>query len=629
MAEWTAILKNNSGSEVTVGDLGLVMASATQIDAHVQFMYGELTNSDDLKSLLSAGTLILNDGVADLNTTDAVDYLTRVHKEFLSDNHYTKTESDVITDAIATDTTNLQTEVDAVETGVGLDTDGTYIQPTGTNYLNSTTSVMGADVALDTQSKVTADGLSQEITDRGNADDLKVNKAGDTMTGDLIMGTNAVTTTVDPSGPNDLARWGYVETQITAASAGLDPKASCRAAQEVSLPACTYDNGTSGVGATLTADAVGVLPDQDGVTLASGDSLLVWKQTAQLQNGIYELTTVGTAGIAFVFTRRSDFDGDPGTEIDGGEHTFITEGISQKGYEFVTVGISAPITVGTDSIIFDIHAGSAGLIALQGEVDAIEAGSGLNTDGTYNQPSGSNYLDSTTSLAGADLVLDGQVYTNTTGLAQEVIDRGNADTNLQTEIDAIETGVGLSATGTYVQPTGTNYLNSTTSVMNADVALDTQIKTNADDIADLQTGNLDDLNVIDGIVYGKDTVRAKWLGPRVNYSFGRKGVTKNQFLEMAGAITSNNAGYRVHRNMTITSLAAQLDSSGSTVLQVRKNDSPTVITSLTISSATGNHVDNISVDLVAGDYLQVFSSNSVGVQDPTLCVVCAFNEGAI
>ena len=629
MAEWTAILKNNSGSSVTVDDLGLVIANATQIDAHLQFMYGELTNSDDLKTLLTAGTLVLNDGTADLNTTDSVDYLTRVHKEFLSDNHYTKTESDVITDAIGTDVTGLQTEVDAIETGVGLHTDGTYIQPTGTNYLNSTTTVMGADVALDTQAKTTADGLAQEITDRGTADALKVDKAGDTMTGDLVMGANAVTSTADPSGPNDLPRWGYVETQITAAAAGLDPKASCKAAQTVALPACTYDNGTSGVGATLTADAVGVLPDQDGVTLAANDSLLVWKQTNAAHNGIYELTTVGTSGVAFIFTRREDFDGNPAAEIDGGEHTFITEGTSQQGYEFVTVGISAAVTVGTDDIDFDVHAGSAGLVALQGEVDAIETGAGLDTDGTYITPTGTNYLNSTTDLADADVALDTQVDINETAISTETTARQTADSNLQTEIDAIENGVGLHTDGTYIQPTGTNYLNSTTDLMEADVALDTQVKTNADDIATLQSGNLDDLNVVDGVVYGKDTTRVKWMGPRLNYTYGRKGVTKNQFLYMSGAIPSNMAGYRIHRAMTITSLSGQLDTSGSCVLEVRKNDSPTVITSLTISSATGAHTDTVNIDLVAGDFIQVYCNNSVGVNDPTLNVTVAYNGGAV
>lgn len=43
---------------------------------------------------------------------------------------------------------------------------------------------------------------------------------------------------------------------------------------------------------------------------------------------------------------------------------------------------------------------------LQEEVDRIEAGAGLNTDGTYIQPAGTNFIDTSTSLANADILLD-------------------------------------------------------------------------------------------------------------------------------------------------------------------------------------------------------------------------------
>lgn len=55
--------------------------------------------------------------------------------------------------------------------------------------------------------------------------------------------------------------------------------------------------------------------------------------------------------------------------------------------------------------------------ALQAEVDATQVGAGLNPDGTYNQPSGSNYLDATTSLLNALLALDAQVKLNEDAIA--------------------------------------------------------------------------------------------------------------------------------------------------------------------------------------------------------------------
>ena len=47
--------------------------------------------------------------------------------------------------------------------------------------------------------------------------------------------------------------------------------------------------------------------------------------------------------------------------------------------------------------------------SLQAELDATQLGAGLNSNGTYLQPSGSNYLDTSTSLGNADLLLDAAI----------------------------------------------------------------------------------------------------------------------------------------------------------------------------------------------------------------------------
>lgn len=44
---------------------------------------------------------------------------------------------------------SLQEEIDRVETGAGLETDGTYIVPSGTNYIDSSTSIMDAVEKVD------------------------------------------------------------------------------------------------------------------------------------------------------------------------------------------------------------------------------------------------------------------------------------------------------------------------------------------------------------------------------------------------------------------------------------------------------------------------------------------------
>lgn len=118
----------------------------------------------------------------------------------------------------------------------------------------------------------------------------------------------------------------------------------------------------------------------------------------------------------------------------------------------------------------------------QEEVDAIEAGAGLNADGTFTAPNGTTYLASASSLMDMGLKLDAAL--------KAVADTANASTTpeyvdgkvapVQSELDAVETAVGLNADGTYAAPANTNYLGTSTSVSDALVKLDTEAKTIAD-----------------------------------------------------------------------------------------------------------------------------------------------------
>lgn len=74
------------------------------------------------------------------------------------------------------------------------------------------------------------------------------------------------------------------------------------------LPACTYNNGTGGVGATLTASSNGAFPAVDGYTAALNDALAINGQSTTTQNGLYTLTTVGDGSDPWVLTRRSPDD---------------------------------------------------------------------------------------------------------------------------------------------------------------------------------------------------------------------------------------------------------------------------------------------------------------------------------
>lgn len=64
---------------------------------------------------------------------------------------------------------SLQAELDATQAAVGLDTAGNLIPITGTNYLNTATTVFGGAFILDTELKRVDDGLATEISTRAAA----------------------------------------------------------------------------------------------------------------------------------------------------------------------------------------------------------------------------------------------------------------------------------------------------------------------------------------------------------------------------------------------------------------------------------------------------------------------------
>jgi len=131
-----------------------------------------------------------------------------------------------------------------------------------------------------------------------------------------------------------------------------------------------------------------------------------------------------------------------------------------------------------------------------------------------------------------------------------------------------------------------------------------------------------------GILYVYDSARSKWLSTqRTTLVFGRKGSSKNQFLNFgAGTLPSNNSGYRIARNATIVSITGQLDGAGNCDIRLRKNDAAANIASLNISAAIGNQDTTININLNAGEYLQSYLDAAASVEDPMVVVELAWRE---
>jgi hypothetical protein len=186
--------------------------------------------------------------------------------------------------------------------------------------------------------------------------------------GDLVLSPNGTATVIVPSGYENRA--GFTDqslvpkSYVDAIAEGLHVHASVKAATTQNLATesgdtVTYNNGTSGVGATLTLSTG--ISTLDGYTLVNGDRILIKNETNQAHNGIYTRTS------STVFTRATDFD--TVAEVASGDFLFVEEGTVNEANGFVQTETTTAI--GTSNIIFEQFSGAG----------QITAGNGLTKNG--------------------------------------------------------------------------------------------------------------------------------------------------------------------------------------------------------------------------------------------------------
>ena len=193
------------------------------------------------------------------------------------------------------------------------------VSSTEIGYLDGVTSAI--------QTQLNAKAADSALSSLSTTVDGKLNLSGGTLTG-------ALTLSGSPSSDLHAATKAYVDS----VAEGLHIHASVVAATTANVAlANALENG----------DAL------DGITLATGNRILVKNQTTQSENGIYVVQASGQP------TRATDFD--TALEVDSGDFVFVSGGTVNANTGWVQT--SKPATVGTDAITFSQFSGAGTYLA--------------------------------------------------------------------------------------------------------------------------------------------------------------------------------------------------------------------------------------------------------------------------
>jgi len=232
--------------------------------------------------------------------------------------------------------------------------------------------------------------------------------------------TGALTLNGDPTADLTAATKRYVDE----VAQGLHSAPSARAATTANLDA-TYDNGTLGVGATLTATSNGAWEGVDGITVTNGytwsvfQGVLVKNQSNTAHNGRYYISDLGSSTTPWVLTRCTFCDT---SEEVPGTFVFVEDGDTLKATGWVAI-VENPetFTIGTDYILFTQFSGAGTFIEgtgidITGNTISVEnpvasqtgnSGKYLTTNGTDTSWENVDALPSQSGNAGKYLTTDG------------------------------------------------------------------------------------------------------------------------------------------------------------------------------------------------------------------------------
>ena len=263
--------------------------------------------------------------------------------------------------------------------GTGANTLTGYVKGTGVTAMTASATVPTTDLS----GTVTNAQLSNSSLTVGTTNIVLG------ATASTLGGLTSVAVTQDPTTNLQVATKQYVDGLVTQGISYHEP-VYVESPNTVGNLNATYNNGASGVGATLTNAGTQAALTIDGVLTTVGMRVLIYNQTAQAENGVYTVTTVGTVSTNWVLTRATDANTyglrDPNS-LGYNDAFFVQAGSTGAGETYVctTTGV---ITFGTTAITFaqissaQVYTAGNGLtltgtqFALTAPVTAVNGGSG-------------------------------------------------------------------------------------------------------------------------------------------------------------------------------------------------------------------------------------------------------------
>ncbi|MDC1105772.1 hypothetical protein OAT16_03645 [Prolixibacteraceae bacterium] len=373
----------------------------------------------------------------------------------------------------------VQKAIDATREGAGLNiATGDYINKKDGNYISSASSIHDATIRLDnTLNAIDARSASNSMALNRNIKKIDdINKTIATLGG----GT---------TGTQD-------ELDITQASLGLTDKGDFMpitlghyigAAKSMHEEAYFLDKALHQTDQNVAAQL-------NLITNINNDNTAIQAKLVHNENNIIELlskmnNTISGAGLSkegrYTQSTVSNY-------INGATSLYNADILLDQKLKDNTTKVDNLVTSTTE---------------LQNELDATQAGSGLQVDGSYAPVAAANYINTASSLQNESFILDNKmrevklqigdhtariegVENRTTALEATVADHTtqigdlntkttNLETNnhdLENKTNSIITGAGLNADGSYAADLAAHYTNAATSLADADKKLDVAIK---------------------------------------------------------------------------------------------------------------------------------------------------------